>query len=129
MWVCSVKNEEDQTDQFLPQNGDDTNNNLDLSHLSPERQRELLAIVPTGLCMDQPGYTTMVEHSITLKDATPVRQRMYRVPERLLPALKEELEGMLSLGVIERSQSEWSSPVVLVLKRMVLFAFVLTLES
>lgn len=115
--MCSVKKKEDQTDQFLPKNGNDTEINLDLSPLSPEMQKELLAIIPSGLFVDQPGYTTMVEHSITLKDSGPVHQRMYRMPERLLPALKEELDLMLSLGVIERSQSEWSSPVVLVLKK------------
>lgn len=117
LWVCSVKKEEDHTDQFLPQNGDGTQSNIDLSHLSPDKQKELLAMVPPGLFQDQPGYTTLVEHTITLKDTLPVRQRMYRVPERLLPALREELELMLSLGVVERSQSEWSSPVVLVLKK------------
>lgn len=42
---------------------------------------------------------------------------MYRIPERLLPKLKDEVEDMLSLGVIERSCSEWSSPVVLVPKK------------
>ena len=44
-------------------------------------------------------------------------KRIYRVPGRLLPALKEELEVMKSLGVIERSQSEWSNPIALVLKK------------
>ena len=52
----------------------------------------------------------------SLKDITPVRKRMYRVPERLLPCLKAEVE-MLALGVIERSSSEWSNPVVLVPKK------------
>ncbi|KAL2099487.1 hypothetical protein ACEWY4_003881 [Coilia grayii] len=59
----------------------------------------------------------MVEHPIPLKDTTPVRQRMYRVPERLLPHLRAEVEEMLSLGVIERAASEWSNPVVLVPKK------------
>ncbi|KAK7902112.1 hypothetical protein WMY93_018881 [Mugilogobius chulae] len=39
-----------------------------LSQLVHEMQRELLAIVPSGLFVDQPGYTTVVEHNITLKD-------------------------------------------------------------
>lgn len=42
---------------------------------------------------------------------------MYQVPERMLPALKNKLEVVMSLGVVERSHSEWSSPVVLVLKK------------
>ncbi|XP_071321134.1 uncharacterized protein [Trachinotus anak] len=80
-------------------------------------QKQLLAIVPPDVFLDKPGYTSLVEHNIVLKDPTPVRQRMYRVPEKLLTALKAELEVMKSLGVIERSQSEWSSPIVLVLKK------------
>ena len=52
-----------------------------------------------------------------MRDTTPVRQRMYRVPERLLSSLKAEVEEMLSLGVIERSSTEWSNPVVLVSKK------------
>ncbi len=115
--VRAVKKEEDQTDQFLPPNTGDFQIHLDLSHLSSEMQKQLLAIIPPGLFQDKPGFTSVVEHNITLKDPSPARQRMYRVPERLLPALKEELEVMKSLGVIERSQSEWSSPIVLVLKK------------
>ncbi|XP_041945156.1 uncharacterized protein LOC121707019 [Alosa sapidissima] len=105
----------DSTEQFFPATQPPAA--LDLAHLTPQQQRELAAIIPSGLCQDKPGFTTVVEHSIPLKDTTPVRQRMYRIPECLLPLLKEEVEEMLSLGVIERSYSEWSNPVVLVPKK------------
>lgn len=42
---------------------------------------------------------------------------MYRVPERLVPVLMEEVQVMIDLGVIEPSTSEWSSPVFLVVKK------------
>lgn len=115
--VQAIKMEEDQTDQFFPRDKGKTQIHLDLSHLSPEMQMELLAIIPPDLFQDKPGYTTLVEYNIILDDPTPVHQKMYQVSQRLLPALKEELEVMMSLGVTERSHSECSSPVVLVLKK------------
>ncbi|KAL2089206.1 hypothetical protein ACEWY4_016105 [Coilia grayii] len=107
--------EDEPAEQFFPSRA--ASAELDFSHLTPQQQRELQAIIPEGLFQDQPGRTTLVEHDILLKDTTPVRQRMYRIPERLMPALQEELEVMQRLGVIERSNSSWSSPVVLVPKK------------
>ena len=113
--VQSVVEEDDRPEQFFPTRQSATT--LDVSHLSPQQQAELDRIIPADLFQERPGFTTLVEHSVTLNDSTPVRQRMYRVPERLLPSLKAEVEDMLALGVIERSASEWSNPVVLVPKK------------
>lgn len=113
--VQAVKEEEDTPEQFFPT--EQPAGTVDLSHLTSQQQQEIQAIVPEGLFSDQPGYTPVAEHPIRLKDSTPARQRMYRVPERLLPALREELQVMQRLGVIERSESAWSSPVVLVPKK------------
>lgn len=110
-----AEEEEERPEQFFPSS--QLAAPLDLSHLTPCQQRELEEIIPPGLFQERPGYTSVVEHPIPLKDSTPVRQRMYRVPERLLPSLKSEVEDMLALGVIERSSSEWSNPVVLVPKK------------
>lgn len=113
--VQDVVEEEECSGQFFPTNQQAAT--MDTSHLSSCQQKELAEIIPPGLFKEAPGYTTVVEHTIPLKDPTPVRQRMYRVPERLLPSLKTEVEDMLALGVIERSTSEWSNPVVLVPKK------------
>ncbi len=113
--VQAVVEEEESPEQFFPTGQQSAT--LDLSHLTSRQQEELGAVIPPGLFQERPGFTTVVEHSIPLKDPTPVRQRMYRVPERLLPSLKAEVEEMLALGVIERSSSEWSNPVVLVPKK------------
>lgn len=85
--VKSVRKEEHHTDQFLPSKTEDTQIHLDFSHLSQKMQ--LLDIVPSELFVDNPGYTSLVEHNIILKEPTPVHQRLYRVSECLLPALRE----------------------------------------
>lgn len=46
-----------------------------------------------------------------------MRHLSYRIPECLLTVLKEEVNIMLSLGIIEPLKSEWCKPVVLVLKK------------
>ena len=115
LFIRAVEEDEECSEQYLP--GRDEGRTLDLSHLSKDRQQELTAILPAGLFVEQPGRTEMVEHRITLKDQQPVRQPCYRVPERLLPVLKEELDKMMELGVIEPSSSEWSSPIILVPKK------------
>ena len=62
------------------------------------------------------GRTESVYHRIDTGDTRPIRQ-----PPRRLPLAKEAeanilLEDMKSKGVIEESDSPWSSPVVLVRK-------------
>jgi hypothetical protein len=62
------------------------------------------------------GRTSLVEHDIDTGDSKPIRQP----PRRLAIALQEdaerEINAMLEADVIERGQSPWSSPVVLVRK-------------
>lgn len=115
LMVQAVQEDEDPPEQFFPAAVSPTE--LDLSHLTAQQAKEVQAVIPAGLFSEQPGHTSLVEHDIPLKDSTPVRQRMYRIPERLLMALQQELEVMKQFGVIERSSSGWSSPIVLVPKK------------
>lgn len=115
MLIRAVEEEEEYSEQYLP--GRDEKSKLDLSHLSEARQCELSHFLPEDLFVERPGRTAVVERWIVLKDEQPVRQSSYRVPERLLPVLQEELDMMLQLGAIEPSFSEWSSPIILVPKK------------
>lgn len=70
------------------------------------------------LFQQKPGCTNVLQHTIRLKPGqSPVRQACYRVPQRLVEALKKEIHLILELGVIEPSESEWSSPIVIVPKK------------
>ena len=94
--------------------------NVDLSHLDGKKPVELQVVFNTcpQLFTQKPGHTDVLQHVIRVRpDHTPVRQACYRVPERLVEALKEEIHLMLKLGVIEPSESECSSPIVIVPKK------------
>ncbi|KAK7907616.1 hypothetical protein WMY93_016228 [Mugilogobius chulae] len=113
--VCAVKDEE-VTDSFFPTLATEPAA-VDLSHLSPLQQGEINHLLDPNLFQETPGFTSLVQHKIRLKKDVPVRQRSYRIPERLVAVLQKEIKLMLELGIIEVSSSEWCSPVVLVPKK------------
>lgn len=86
-------------------------------HLTSEQQQKLndltnkyLPLLSRGL-----GKTNLVEHRIEVT-SQPIRQRAYRVSPVVQERIDAEISKMLELGVIERSRSAWSSPVLLVAK-------------
>lgn len=64
------------------------------------------------------GRTAVVKHHIDTGNAKPIRQAPRRVPLARREEVVKLIEGMQQEGVIEPSVSPWSSPVVLVKKRM-----------
>ena len=60
------------------------------------------------------GTTDIVEHDILLTTDMPVRSKPYPAPFSLKNDIKKEINNMLDLGIIEPSNSPYSSPVVLV---------------
>jgi hypothetical protein len=66
---------------------------------------------------NQLGECTVKEHQIKTNSETPIRQRPYKTSHADRLAIREEIKKMLDAGVIRESQSEWSSPVVMVKKK------------
>ena len=67
---------------------------------------------------DQPGcFQGDLVHSIRLVSPDPIRIRPYPFPFSTKATVEEEVHSMLSMGVIEPSDSAYSSPVVLVRKK------------
>ncbi|KAH8357521.1 hypothetical protein KR084_012071, partial [Drosophila pseudotakahashii] len=62
------------------------------------------------------GKTTLISHEIDIGEAKPIKQRHFPVSPAVEKLLYKEIDRMLEMGVIEESQSAWSSPVVLVQK-------------
>lgn len=87
---------------------------MDLSHLEPEQTDQLRKLLDPELYQEKPGFTTLVQQYIILKEEVAPCHKSHRIPEHMLGVLREELDIMLSLGVFEPSASEWCSPVILV---------------
>lgn len=66
--------------------------------------------------MHRIGRTDKITMSIDTGDAKPFKKRPYLMSPYMLKILNEELDRMLELGVVEPSNSAWSSPVLLVKK-------------
>jgi len=89
-----------------------------LSHLCAPEGEEMAALITefSDLFSDVPGRTSCVHHHVDVGNATPIKQNPYRVNPRKLEFLKKELDYMLTNDIIEPSQSNWSSPCLLVPK-------------
>ncbi|XP_066509706.1 uncharacterized protein [Hoplias malabaricus] len=116
LWIRAVHDEDEVAEQYFP-----TRNEgfvlPKVPHLTSQQQQELLHVVPPKLFSDEPGLTDVTQHNVRLIKDEPIRQFNCRVPARLVPELKKEVEAMIKMGVIEPSKSEWCSPVVLVPKK------------
>ncbi|VDP05610.1 unnamed protein product [Heligmosomoides polygyrus] len=114
---------------------------LDLSTNSPpavgtERIKALLCAIPHGnelneemkellgrytdvfaLTDTELTQTNLVVHEIDTGDSKPVKQKTRPVPIAARQEFKGIIKGLLERGIIEKSNSEWASPVVLVRKK------------
>lgn len=118
LWARTVVDEEDPQEQYFPSSSE-TPVFPDLSHLTADKDEELQTHMAKELFSLKPGCTHLIEHQIRLHspDQRPIRDTTCRIPAKLVPELKKEVEDMLATGIIEPSHSEWCSPVVLVPKK------------
>ena len=63
------------------------------------------------------GKTDILHHRIDLHDDVPIKERARRIAPTMIEELKQHLQQLLQMGVIEDSVSPWSSPIVLIRKR------------
>lgn len=86
--------------------------------LTPEQRQQLNQLVEH--CFremgEKLGCTTLVEHEIKT-DAKPIKQRYYPVSPVMQGHINRELDKLLEEGIIEKSTSPWSSPILLVKKK------------
>ena len=64
-----------------------------------------------------PAMHPLTEVHIDTGDAIPVRQKPYPIPHKYLPAVRKEIESLLSNNLIEPGYSDWSSPVICIIKK------------
>ena len=95
---------------------------LDSSELNEKQREQLLTLL--GQYRDifarditELGVTNIYEHRIDTGDAIPVRQRFYRHTPTASKEAERQIKEMLENDIIEKSTSEWQSPVVMVKKK------------
>ena len=63
------------------------------------------------------GRTDLVKHTINTGEARPIKLPTRRLPMHQRETAEIEIKKMLDEGVIERSNSPWAAPIVLVKKK------------
>ena len=88
-------------------------------HLNPDQKQQLYDLCAEfrDVFSEKPGMTRIVEHHIDLTTDQPVRAKLYPIPHALREEVNEEVSKMLEMDVIERSESPYAAPVVLVRKK------------
>ena len=98
----------------------DTLRNLNnkLSHLEPSQQEELKQLIHEyeHLFPDIPTRTDKIYHDVIVEDSKPIKQHPYRLNPLKRKYLQDEVKYLLENDFIEPSQSNYSSPCILVPK-------------
>ena len=101
-----------------------------LSHLTSVQRKELAEVITQyrEVCPDVPSKTNLIEHDVDVGDSAPgdsapIKQHPYRVSPMKKELLDKEVQYMLKNDIIEESQSNWSSPCILVEKHDGRFRF------
>ena len=66
---------------------------------------------------DIPGTTDAVEHNIELSHNKPIKLKPYPLPLVSHDIVAKEVDNMLNMGIIKRSNSPYAAPIVLVKKK------------
>lgn len=85
---------------------------IDLSPDERARLEEAISALKSPTPDAPLSRTHLVEHRIDTGDSQPIKQRYYPVSPYVQKEMDDELERMLKLGVIERSNGSWSNPIV-----------------
>jgi hypothetical protein len=93
----------------------------DYMNLTADQKSELAALLDEFKDLFEPiipGSAAGIKHEIEVEgDNRPIFRRPYKTPFSKKKVIAEEVSKMLENGVIRKSKSPWSSPVVLVVKK------------
>ena len=88
-----------------------------LSHLPSVQRKQLAEIINQYReeFPNVPNEINLIEHDVDVRDSAPIKQHPYRVSP-IKKELDKEVQYMLKNAIIEESESNWSSPCILVPK-------------
>ncbi|OWZ06805.1 hypothetical protein PHMEG_00020899 [Phytophthora megakarya] len=72
-------------------------------------------MIASGNALPPPAYGVVCD--INVEDHAPIKPRARRIPIRYLQTLYELLKGLLKANLVSFSDSQWASPIVIVLKK------------
>ena len=116
---CDVENnEKDFIQSVRLTNSEILTNPEELGHLTAHQKEEVLQLMKeyTLIFPDVPKKTNAALHDVIVGDALPIKQHPYRLNPLKLQYMRKEIQYMLENDIIEPSNSEWSSPCILVPK-------------
>ena len=89
-----------------------------LIHLTETQRDDVKGVLDEypQLFSDVPSRTDVVEHDVDVGDTVPIKQSPYRTNPTKTKHMDSEIEYMLQNGIVEPSNSAWSSPCILVPK-------------
>ena len=95
---------------------------LEYSHLGESETVELKKFLVENrdvfaMNIQEMGCTDVVEHHIDLTDETPFKDKTRPIPPGMYEEVRSHIAELLSAGVIQESQSPYSSNIVLVRKK------------
>jgi hypothetical protein len=100
----------------------DVDINQDLDEVKIQMMKELFQSF-SDVFTEQPGHTHVIQHDIRTTTDKAVRVSPRHIPFAMVDTVNEEVNKMLDIGVIEMSDSPYSSPIVLVARRDNTFRF------
>ena len=86
--------------------------------LSAEQRNQVkdLLVEHKEIFSDVPKVTHLIEHKVELTESKPVKRKPYPIPYKTQVVIDKEIEEMLAVEIIERSEAPYASPLVLVKK-------------
>ncbi len=101
---------------------DEVKKNLTIGeHLTPTQREELLQLLDRySVCFDEEQETAPahgIEHRIDTGDSPPIGTTPHRTSAFERQLINNQVQDMLEKGIIEKSNSPWAAPVVMVPKR------------
>ena len=94
-------------------------NEVNLNHLEEFQRKEIetLSMKHRNLFLNKVQIAKVGEHQIKLIETERKKQFIYKIPEALKTQVDRQVEELLSLGLLEKCDSEISYPVIYIMKK------------